>query len=278
MTLAEALRLASARLRDSDHPRLEAEVLLCLVLDKPRTHLVAWPESTLDTRQQTHFEGLLARRQAGEPLAYLTGEREFWSLPLRVSPDTLIPRPDTETLVERALELIPADAPWHIADLGTGCGAIALAIASERPLARLYACDRSKAALEIARDNTRRLGLDNLVFRQGSWCSALPPAIRFDLLLSNPPYIRDTDPHLMRGDLPWEPLQALASGADGLADIRRITAQAGSHLRRAGGLILEHDPDQGPAARAILAQHGFTHCATRHDLEQRPRISEGFLP
>lgn len=257
-----------------DSPALDAEVLLAHVLDKPRTYLRAWPERTLDAEQADAFEALLARRAAGEPLAYVLGRREFWSLDLEVAPGVLIPRADTETLVERALELIPADQPARVADLGTGSGAIALAIAGERPLCTVVATDRSPTALDIARRNAERLNLRNVEFQQADWCSALG-AERFDLIVSNPPYIASDDPHLAQGDLPHEPTEALTAGPDGLDDLRRIVDCTRNHLRPGGHLLLEHGYTQGETVHGFLRNAGFEAIRTHRDLEGRERISEG---
>ncbi|HEC15390.1 MAG TPA: peptide chain release factor N(5)-glutamine methyltransferase [Sedimenticola sp.] len=276
-TIREALREAGARLasRAGAAPRLEAEILLGLALDKPRSHLHAWPDKALRPQQQTGFRDLIERRSRGEPIAYITGRREFWSLELRVTPDTLIPRPETERLVERALELTPEGRPLRIADLGTGCGAIAAAIASERPRCRITATDRCAAALRVAEANFRRLGLTNITPESGEWCAALPRDEGFDLILSNPPYVPDGDPHLERGDLPWEPRDALAAGPDGLSEIRRIIGQAPSHLVPGGWLLLEHGCDQGAGVRELLAGNGFESIDTLRDLAGRERITEG---
>jgi len=280
ISIAEALRLATAALAQtaSDSPRLEAEVLLGLALERPRTYLIAWSDQVLPENTLQRFRAALERRIQGEPLAYITGQREFWSLSLRVSPATLIPRPETELLVERALELIPTHAHWTLADLGTGSGAIALAMAKERPACRIIACDISEDALAIARENARQLGIDNVEFHSGAWCEALPSGLSLDLIVSNPPYVATGDPHLQQGDLPWEPVSALVSGSDGLDDIRILARQAPAHLQRGGALLLEHGPDQGPAIRDLLHRRGFIDIRTHPDLEQRERITEGVMP
>lgn len=270
-----ALAEARARLAEvAESPSLEAELLLAHVLGQPRTYLRAWPERSLNANSQAELQALLARRANGEPLAYLLGRREFWSLELEVAPGVLIPRADTETLVERALELIPADRPSRIADLGTGSGAIALAIASERPLARVVASDCSSPALAIARRNAENLGLGNIEFRQGDWCDALGDQ-RFELIAANPPYIAAADPHLAQGDLPHEPIEALAAGIDGLDDLRRIIACAPAQLTPGGHLLLEHGYEQAAAVRQLLRAGGFDELATRRDWEARERVSEG---
>jgi release factor glutamine methyltransferase len=265
---------AAAQQLGGDEARLEAEVLLLHVLQRPRAWLYAHADDELPAAVDDAFAALLKRRGVGEPVAYLTGAREFWSLPLRVSPATLIPRADTERLVELALQRLPADAPLRVADLGTGSGAIALAIASERPQAQVTATDASAAALAVARDNAQLNNIANIDFIQSDWFTALAGR-RFALIVSNPPYIAAQDPHLARGDLRFEPRTALASGADGLDDIRVIAAQAAAHLEPGGWLLLEHGHDQGAAVRALLDAAGFADTATWQDLAGLDRVSGG---
>jgi release factor glutamine methyltransferase len=274
--LTETTRTFSA-LPDSD-PRLEAEVLLAHVLHKSRSYLLAWPERTLTGEQRQQFQELSARRRKGEPVAYLTGRREFWSLDLQVTPAVLIPRPETELLVERALERIPSDGEYRIADLGTGSGAVAAAIATERPQCRITATDLSSESLEVAKSNFGQLNLNNVETTAGGWCKALPTEERFDLIVSNPPYVAEADPYLLRGDLPWEPQQALRSGPDGLNDIRLIIQLAPAHLTAGGWLLLEHGYDQGAAVRGLLVEGGFSHINTYRDLAGHERVTEGHLP
>lgn len=279
ISIQHALTAARAQLTaQSDTARIDAELLLAHVLGQSRSYLYAWPERALDAQTATRYSELLARRAAGEPLAYLIGEREFWSLRLRVTPDTLIPRPDTETLVEAALALIPPEAEMDIADLGTGTGAIAIAIASERPHCRITATDRARAALEVARDNARRLGLHNIVFRHGSWCEALEPACRYALIAANPPYVADTDPHLSRGDVRHEPRSALAAGPEGLDDLRRLITCAHQHLCPGGHLVLEHGGDQAAAVAHLLIGRGYQDVRLHHDTGARPRVTEARYP
>ena len=268
-----ALRTAAARLSGPD-ARHEAEHLLLHVLGRDRAWLFAHGDDPLAGPEALAFDALLARREAGEPLAYLLGRRGFWTLDLQVSPATLIPRPETERLVELALERLPADRRARVADLGTGSGAIALAIASERPLAGVIATDVSEAALEVARANARDNGIANVAFRSGSWLVPLADE-GFDLIASNPPYIADGDPHLGQGDLRFEPPTALSSGTDGLDAIREIVAKAPSHLHPGGWLLLEHGWDQGEAIRGLLQAAGFVDVATEVDLEQRDRVTLG---
>jgi len=272
----ELLRQARSRLTGND-ATLEAEILLAHVLGKTRTWLRTWPEHVPSATQRRTFLDFVARRAAGEPVAYLTGEREFWDMRLRVTPDTLIPRPETELLVELALDRIPAGACWRIADLGTGSGAIALALARERPRCQVVATDVSGAALAVARDNAARLGVTNVDFRLGPWLAPLAGE-RFRLIASNPPYVHPDDPHLTRGDLRFEPPQALGSAPDGLRDIRDIARQARGHLCPGGWLLLEHGHDQGEAVAGILAALGYADVGTQRDLGGRDRITLGRFP
>lgn len=258
-------------------PELEAELLLAHVLGRGRSYLRAWPERVLDADRRAAFENLIARRLGGEPVAYLTGEREFWSLRLRVKPGVLIPRAETERLVECALAHLPENTTTRVADLGTGSGAVALALASERPRAQVVATDRSETALIVARDNARRLGLERIEFRKGDWLAALADS-GYDLIVSNPPYIAENDPHLRQGDLPAEPPEALSAGPDGLNAIRRIVIDALVRLRTGGWLLLEHGYDQGLAVRALLAARGYEKVQTYRDLEGHERVTLGRRP
>ncbi len=262
-----------ARARDLIDPA-DAALLLAHALGKPRSWLFAHADDVLGEADLARFDGLLARRVAGEPVAYLTGARGFWTLDLAVTPATLIPRPETELLVELALARLPVDAPLRVADLGTGSGAIALSLAKERPRARVVATDASPEALEVARGNTVRNGIGNVAFRLGSWLAPLAGEC-FDLIASNPPYIADGDPHLSQGDLRFEPAMALSCGPDGLDAIRIIVRDAPACLRPGGWLLLEHGWDQGEAVRALLAEAGFVDAATARDLEGRDRITLG---
>lgn len=254
--------------------RHEAEILLARALDTERAWLFAHADHVPDAQAETRFRALMEARRRGEPIAYLLGQRGFWTLDLKVSRDVLIPRAETELLVELALERIPLDASFSVADLGTGSGAVALAIASERPATRVLATDRSLAALEVARSNAADLGIDNVEFAQGDWCAALGGRV-FDLIVSNPPYIAADDVHLAQGDLRFEPCSALASGADGLDAIRAIVEAAPMHLRPSAWLLFEHGYDQGERARAILEQHGFLRIETWRDIAGNDRISGG---
>jgi len=252
----------------------EASILLAHALSKPQAWLYAHGDDPVVPDDARRFMALVERRGAGEPVAYLTGRRGFWTLDLSVTPDTLIPRPETERLVELALERLPANgAPW-VLDMGTGSGAIALALASERPAARVLATDRSAAAIAVARANARGNGIANVEFAEGDWYR---PAAgrRFDLVVSNPPYIAEGDAHLRRGDLRFEPAAALSSGSDGLDAIRVIAAGAPAHLEPGGWLLVEHGLDQGAAVRALFEAAGLAGVRTARDLEQRDRVTLG---
>ena len=255
-------------------PRLEAEILLAEAMGKPRTFLFAHPDLPLPTPAYEVFSAWLERRSAGEPIAYIRGHQEFWSLDLRVTPATLIPRPETELLVEIALRELPPDLPVRIADLGTGCGAIALALARERPRWQVHGSDTSPEALAVARANRDRLGSENLDLRVGRWLEPFGTG-RFDAILSNPPYLAESDPHLRQGDLRFEPLAALVSGPSGLDAIGEIIARAPEHLQPGAWLWLEHGWDQGPAVRRLLSQGRLGEVRTWRDLEGRERVSGG---
>lgn len=271
-TIAGLLAQARRRIDPAD-----ADLLLAHALGCSRTWLLAHGDDGIAAAEAARFTALVERRAAGEPVAYLTGSRGFWTLELAVTPATLVPRPETELLVELALERIPADAEARVADLGTGSGAIALAIAKERPRARVVATDASEAALEVARGNARRNRIGNVELRHGDWLAPLHGE-RFDLVASNPPYIALGDPHLDEGDLRFEPPSALSSGSDGLDAIRAIARAAPAHLRAGGWLLLEHGWEQGGAVRALLHEAGFAEVATERDLEGRDRVTLGRKP
>jgi release factor glutamine methyltransferase len=254
----------------------DAEILLAYELGRTRAWLIAHADEPANPLREAAFRALIERRGRGEPVAYLTGTRGFHALELQVTPDVLIPRPETELLVDCALQRIPLDAESVVADLGTGSGAISLAIAQARPQARVVATDSSEAALRVAQDNAARLGLRNITFAQGDWCAPLGDA-RFDLIVSNPPYIAEDDPHLREGDLRFEPRTALASGVDGLDAIRVIIRDARLRLRDGGWLLLEHGFDQGSAVRELLSMHDYAEVFTGRDIENRERVSGGQL-
>jgi release factor glutamine methyltransferase len=272
LRIDESLRRARARIDARD-----AGLLLAHVLGKPRSWLFAHADDPLPEDVAVHFEALVARRHAGEPVAYLIGHRGFWCFDLQVSPATLIPRPETELLVELALARLPTDRALRVADLGTGSGAIALALAHERPRAQVIATDASAGALVVARGNAESLQLGNLEFRQGDWFAPLAGE-SFDLIASNPPYVAADDAHLDEGDLRFEPRGALTSGGDGLDAIRVIAREAPAHLLPGGWLVLEHGWGQGAAVRALLANAGFAEVGTERDLEARDRVTLGRKP
>lgn len=257
----------------SPTPALDAEVLLSHVLNKPRSYLRAWPDYPLDSQLADAYAALLATRQQGAPIAYLTGIREFWSREFTVTPDVLIPRPDTECLIEHCLRLMPPDAPCRVLDLGTGSGIIAVTLAAERPNARISAADISPAALAIAQRNAEkhRVGIR---FYHSDWFANLPLA-RFDLIVSNPPYIAPNDRHLDEGDLRFEPRQALVSPRQGLHDIEVIADTARRYLDNDGHLLIEHGYDQKNAVLAILNGYGYRDVQTHEDLSGHPRVSVG---
>ena len=274
MIIQDLLKASTRRLENSsDSPRLDAEVLLCHVLDRDRSYLISWPEKQLTANQLEAFEDLLQQRINGIPVAHLTGQREFWSLDLKVTPDTLIPRPDTETLVEQVLEHYPQTTGIRFADLGTGTGAIALAVASERPGWEIIATDQSSATLAVASANADKLGISNIRFKLGSWCEALGDEL-FDIIASNPPYIPETDPHLDQGDVRFEPRSALASGAQGLDDIEIILACSRTHLKPGGMVILEHGYDQRAVVHEIFTKYGFKQIQQHQDIAGNPRQKE----
>lgn len=266
------LRALRARLDDG----ADAEQLMAHVLGRERGWLYTHGDAVVPEAAAERLEALVRRRLAGEPVAYLVGHRGFWRLDLAVGPATLVPRPETELLVELALERLPVDRDARVADLGTGSGAIALALALERPRARVLATDASAAALALARRNADALGSGaaRVEFRQGDWWAPLAGET-FDLIASNPPYIAEDDPHLARGDLRFEPRAALAAGPEGLDAIRAIVQGAPAHLRPGGWLLLEHGRDQGAAVRALMLQAGLDEVATARDLEGRERVSRG---
>ncbi len=275
MQIQQARAHIMATLASGESPRADADALLCHLLSCRRSYLMTWPERELDAAQQATLQAWLDRRLAGEPIAHLIGEREFWSLPLKVSPATLIPRPDTEVLVEQALARLPT-GPCALLDLGTGTGAIALALKSERPDADVWAVDRMPDAAALARANSAALGLP-IEVRDGSWFEPLLDAPRFDMIVSNPPYIDGADPHLEEGDVRFEPRSALVADEQGLADIRLIVAGAPAHLCPGGWLLLEHGWEQGALVRQLLLQQGYCQVETVRDYGDNERVTLGRL-
>jgi len=276
-SIKEALEFAVARLQNCDQARLDVEVLLAYVLNKPRSHLHAWPEAKLSEDQKLRFGNLVEKRAESQPVAYLTGHREFWSLDLEITTDTLIPRPETELLVEKTLALLPAHENLQIADLGTGSGAIAIALAKERKPWTLCALDHSLTCTRVAQRNARRLGVNNISFVTASWCDALAD-VSFHAIVSNPPYVADQDPHLRQGDVRFEPGSALASGSDGLDDIRKLVADAPRILKAGGWILLEHGFNQSETIRNLLNTKDFINIETLRDLAGLERVSYAQKP
>jgi len=266
--LAAATESLKAR---SESPALDAEVLLAWLLAKPRSHLRAWPEQPLSENQVQAFQTLITQRHGGMPVAYLTGSREFWSRQFQVCPSVLIPRPDTECLVEQCLALIAPEARISFADLGTGSGAIAITLAAERPGIQVVACDNSVEALAVARSNASQHGVTHIRFYHSDWFAGLPRQ-RFDLIASNPPYLAGDDWHLLQGDIRFEPVTALVAPEQGLAAIATITEHAQNWLKPGGHLLIEHGYDQGPAVQALFHQHGYAQVTVFRDLSGQPRV------
>ena len=272
-TVAEVLQGGARALQSySDSPRLDAELLLGKILGLSRSGLIAHGNEILGVDSERNYAGLIDKRLHGEPVAYLTGSREFWSLPLKVTPAVLVPRPETEVLVDLALQRLPPDRASSVLDLGTGSGAIALAIASERPRARVTGVDISPQALDVARQNSRDLGLARIDWRLGSWFSPVA-AERFDIIVANPPYVAAADPALKA--LAAEPAIALSVGPTGLEALQEIAGAAAAHLHTQGWLIMEHGSDQAQAVAQMLERHGFTHVCSHLDLSGRPRVTLG---
>jgi release factor glutamine methyltransferase len=273
VTVGEILHQAVVTLTStSPTPRLDAEVLAMHVCGLDRSGLITHGHSVLTDDQQRRLKTLLLRRSQGEPIAYLTGTREFWSLEFNVSPATLIPRAETELLVEKALAHIPQNVEWTIADLGTGSGAIALVLVKERPRCRVIATDISPAALEVARSNAAKFNLTHVEFREGSWFEPLHN-MKLDMIVSNPPYVRANDPHLEQGNVRFEPEQALAAGPEGLNAIRQIALSAREHLNPAAWLLFEHGWDQAAAIGQLLHSLGYRNIVCYPDLSGRDRIT-----
>ena len=274
-TVSEALDWATEQLSESDDARLDSQVLLAYTLNVSRTWLFTWPDKALDGATLTAFNALIEERKSGAPIAYITGYRDFWSLRLKVTSDTLIPRADTELLVETALTLKNVEKPCDVIDLGTGTGAIALSLANECPSWRITATDINPKTLAVAKENATTLELA-VSFKESAWFDAIND--RYDLVISNPPYIESDDPHLQQGDLRFEPAGALASGQDGLDDIRRLVQQALKHLKKDGYLLLEHGYQQAEAVRSLMAKAGYIDIETHQDIEERDRVTLGKIP
>jgi len=274
-SIKSVLREAADTLESvTDSALLDAEVLLCLAIDKPRSHLRAWPDKLLQPEQLAAFSVLLEQRQQGMPIAYITGNREFWSRDFQVSPDVLIPRPDTELLIELSLQLIPADEPFKIIDLGTGSGIIAITLAAERPHAQISATDVSLAALRIAQLNADKHHINNIQFYQSNWYAGVPDT-KFNLIISNPPYIAEDDSHLQQGDVRFEPLTALCAAEQGLSDIKIIATLARNHLEPKGHLLIEHGYDQQQQVQALFKDLHYDKVQIYKDLSGQPRVTYG---
>lgn len=274
MNIKQLIQQSIHKLTDSPTARLDAELLLTMVLDRRRSYLYSHPEQVLSNEQYEHFSQLLKQRQHGKPIAYLTGKQAFWSLTLAVNHAVLIPRPETELLVEKALSLFDRKACIRVLELGTGSGAIALALAHERPHWQIMASDHAKSALAQAQHNATQLSIGNIRFIHSDWYQQLSKQV-FDIIISNPPYLAENDPHLSRGDLRFEPISALASGEDGLTAIHQIIAQAPPFLAADGYLLLEHGYQQSDAVAQQLTAHHFHHIRHYKDLAGQPRMSIG---
>lgn len=280
MTIKNTLLSAQSVLTknfEASEARLEAQLLMQHVLNVNRAWLISHENEQLTTTVINEYKNLLSRRLAGEPIAYILGYREFYGLKLKVTPATLIPRPDTETLVEAAIDKCHASKPSDILDLGTGCGAIALTIAKSRPDSQVTAIDASQAALKVAIENAQQLSINNVRFMLSNWFSALQNK-KFDIIVSNPPYIEQNDPHLERGDLKFEPASALSSGTDGLNDIRVIINDSLAHLKPQGWLMLEHGYNQASSVKELMAQAGLVDIETHQDLGDNDRVTIGKNP
>ncbi|ESS71802.1 release factor glutamine methyltransferase PrmC [Methyloglobulus morosus KoM1] len=270
-TLAEAVSLLQAT---TESPLLDAELLLCHVLGKDRSYLRAWPDAELNPEQLHAYRALVNDRRQGKPIAYLTGTREFWSRDFHISPDVLIPRPDTELLIELSLALIPTNQPSRIIDLGTGSGIIAITLAAERPAIHVSATDISATALQVAKANAARHQVERIQFCQSHWFDDVPTG-KFDLVVSNPPYLASDDEHRQQGDLRFEPLTALVSAQQGLSDIQTIAETARNRLENGGFLLVEHGYNQKEAAQKLFRNLGYHNVQTHHDLSGQPRVTLG---
>ncbi len=274
LDIAKALRLAEQQLAEHliTNPNIEAQYLLAACINKNRAYLLAFNEKKLSAAQEKLFFAYLTRRANGEPLAYITGKKEFWSLSFTVTPDVLIPRPETELLVETILQLLPENQVCHLTDLGTGSGAIALAVASERPNWEIVATDHSEAALAVARNNATQLQLTHITFSHGDWCQPLNTK-KFDAIISNPPYIAEHDPALEKNVARYEPQTALLANEDGLADLKKIITQAKHYLNDGGYLLLEHGYQQAGKVHTLLQAAGYKNSNTLEDFNKLPRVT-----
>jgi len=272
MQIQDILKLSQRLEKVSESPQLDLELMLCHLLDRPSSYLYTWPEKQLDPDVTDSLLKMLERREQGEPVAHIIGHRGFWSFDLEVSPHTLIPRPDTEVLVEKALELCDVENA-RVADLGTGTGAIALALAKEHPVWQVVASDYVQPAAELAERNRQRLHLNNVKVVQGSWFE--PHSGLYDLVVSNPPYIDPEDQHLQQGDVRYEPISALVADNKGMADIELISDQARSFLSSGGWLLFEHGYDQGDKSRQLLQKLGYKQVDTCRDYGQNERVTFG---
>lgn len=273
LTIRDALRVATEKLQESESPRREAEILLGHLLQQSREYLYTHQEAELSADQLDQYDGIVNRRQQGEPIAYITGKREFWDLEMQITPAVLVPRPETELLVETALELFAEDSPRNVADLGTGSGAIAIAVAKSRPQWRVTAVDTSAQALAVAKANAERHHTENISFRQSSWCDGLEPA-SMDLVIANPPYVAPADPHLQAGDLRYEPIAALQADEGGYADLFTIASSARASLKPGGWLLLEHGFDQHQRLSEKLQSLGYTSVTGSRDLAGHWRMMQ----
>jgi len=262
----------------SESPLLDAEVLLCKVLGKDRSHLRTWPDAKISPKHILAYQALVADRQQGKPIAYITGTREFWSRDFQVSPDVLIPRPDTELLIELSLALVPENQVHKIIDLGTGSGIIAITLVAERPVSHVSATDISTAALACAKANATRHQAERIQFYQSHWFDDVPTG-KFDLIVSNPPYLAADDEHLQQGDLRFEPLTALVSAQQGLSDIETIAETSRCRLENGGVLLVEHGYNQKGAVQKLFRNLGYHNVQTHNDLSGQPRVTSGhYLP
>jgi len=276
MNIADTLKQGKQRLAGSESANLDTEVLLCSILNCERGKLYSHPEQTLSEKELNSFNELISLREQGHPVAHLCKQKEFWSLSFHITPDTLIPRPETELLVETALKQLPIDSEKHILDLGTGSGAIAIAIASERPSTKITATDKSENALKIARRNAETHNIKNIEFKNSDWFEK-ENNLSYDLIVSNPPYICNDDPHLKQGDVQFEPHSALTSGNDGLHDLRIIISESKKYLNKDAWLLVEHGYNQAEQVRELFIKNDFISVTTIKDYSNHDRVSIGQL-